>query len=558
MPSESNTVNTPRNAPHVLIIRDGWGRNPHPEHDAFNAIKLAHTPINDRLMAEWPSTLIATSGEDVGLGDGTMGNSEVGHQNIGAGRIVDQEALRITKACRDGVLGDISVLSQAIDAAKDAGKAVHLMGICSDAGVHGLLEHLFALLELCRGRGQSRVVVHLFTDGRDTSPFSGKGFVEQVERKLHDLRRPGFEPVIGSVIGRYWSMDRDNRWDRTHRAFACLTGRGASAFELPTSHSASEAVQRFYDHPTSESMRGDEFIPPTLIGGNPSDAASRRIGAGDSVIFYNFRGDRPRQLCAAFVLPEFEGHVPPSPEGGHQGFDRGEPLDLRFVMLTRYSEQLGRHAQVAFVKPPRMENIAGQWISALGLTQFRCAETEKFAHVTFFFNDYRDEPYPGERREIIQSPTDVKTYDQKPEMSAFGVRDAVLRRLDAADGEPFLVVNFANGDMVGHTGSLPAAVKACEIVDACVGSIVDKVLALGGSAIVTADHGNAEQMKDPLTGLPHTAHTTYTVPLIVVGADFKGRTLRSGGRLGDVVPTCLAMMGLAQPTEMTGESLIKA
>jgi 2,3-bisphosphoglycerate-independent phosphoglycerate mutase len=547
----------PIHTPHVLIIRDGWGRNPHPEHDAFNAIKLANTPVNDRLMAEWPSTLIATSGEHVGLGDGTMGNSEVGHQNIGAGRIVDQEALRITKACRDGLLSDIPVLTGAIDKAKAEGRSVHLMGICSDAGVHGLLEHLYALLDLCRQRGQSRVIVHLFTDGRDTSPFSGLGYVDAVQKRLHDMRGPGFEPVIGSVIGRYWAMDRDNRWDRTHRAFACLTGRGASGYELPRVSTASEAVQRFYDEPVSPTMKGDEFIPPTLVGGDNADAASRRIAPGDSVIFYNFRGDRPRQLCSAFVLPEFEGKVDPSPEGGMRGFDRGEPMGLNFVMLTRYSEALGRHAQVAFVKPPRMKNIAGEWISSLGLTQFRCAETEKFAHVTFFFNDYRDEPYPGEHREIIQSPTDVKTYDQKPAMSAHGVRDAVLRRLDAADCEPFIVVNFANGDMVGHTGSLKAAIEACEVVDQCVGQIVDKVIALGGTAIVTADHGNAEQMKDPQTGLPHTAHTTYTVPLIVIGKELNGRRLRTGGVLGDVVPTSLEMMGLPQPPEMTGKSLLR-
>ncbi len=547
---------TPTISPLVLIIRDGWGRNPHPEHDAFNAIKIANTPVADRLGRDYLTTLVKTSGEDVGLSTGTMGNSEVGHQNIGAGRVVDQEALRITKACREGTLTENQTLTSAIAAARDAGKAVHLMGICSDAGVHGLLTHLYALLALCKKLGQSRVVLHLFTDGRDTGPFTGEGFVTQVQAKLHELRAPGFNPVVGSVIGRYWAMDRDNRWEKTHRAFACLTGRSAVSFELPTASSAIEAVKRYYREPASESMKGDEFVTPTMIGGDATDAASRRIAEGDTVIFYNFRGDRPRQICSAFVLPEFEGAVKPSPDTGVSGFDRGEPLNLNFVIMTRYAEYLEPHAQVAFIKPPRMKHIAGEWISELGLTQFRCAETEKFAHVTFFFNDYKEEPYEGEHREIIQSPTDVTTYDQKPEMSAAGVRDAVLARLAAEDCEPFIVVNFANGDMVGHTGSLDAAVRACEVVDECVGQIVDKALARGGACIVTADHGNAEQMKDPETGMPHTAHTTYDVPLIVVSDAHKTSKLRAGGRLADIVPTALEIMGLDQPPEMTGRSLL--
>ncbi len=545
-----------KHTPHVLIIRDGWGRNPHAEHDAFNAIKLANTPVDERLMKRWPHTLIETSGEDVGLSAGMMGNSEVGHQNIGAGRIVDQEALRITKACREGTIANNNVLTEAIDQAKASDRAIHFIGICSDAGVHGLLEHLYALLDVCKQRVHTRVVIHLFTDGRDTSPFSGKDFVQAVESQLDSMRTPEFDPVIGSVIGRYWAMDRDNRWKRTQRTFECLTGRGTEP--LPLFASASQAVQDFYDHPTSEAMRGDEFVPPTLIGDDAQQAASRRISQGDTVIFYNYRGDRPRQLSAALVFEKFDGHVPPSPQSGIRGFDRGEPMDLQLVMMTGYSQALCAQAKVLFARPPQMKDIAGAWISSLGLTQFRCAETEKFAHVTFFFNDYRDEPFEGERREIIQSPTDVSTYDQKPEMSAAGVCNAVLGRLGSDDCEPFIVVNFANADMVGHTGNLQAVIAACETVDRCVGEIIERVLELGGSAIITADHGNAEQMIDPATNLPHTSHTTFAVPLIVVGGAFEDRTLCSGGRLADIVPTSLDMMGLDQPESMTGRSLLES
>jgi len=547
---------SPKNAPLVLIIRDGWGQNPHPEHDAFNAVKLAKTPVADRLMREFPTTLIHTSGFDVGLPDGTMGNSEVGHQNIGAGRIVDQESVRITKACRQGELIENKPLVESITRARDARKAVHLLGICSDAGVHGLLEHLYAVLELCKKLSAERVYLHLFTDGRDTGPFSGLDFIKQVEGRLHKLAGPGFRPVIASVIGRYWAMDRDNRWERTQRAWACLTGRGEKEAELPLFPTATDAVRHYYDHPTTETMHGDEFVPPSLIGGSLADADAHRIGHNDTVVFFNYRGDRPRQISAAICFPDEEwAKVSPSPDTGRRGFDRGPKLDVDYVMMTGYSEKLVKYARVAFPKPPKLAGIAGEHLSKLGLTQFRCAETEKFAHVTFFFNDYRDDPFEGERREIIQSPM-VETYDLQPEMSAHGVRDAVLARLGAEDCEHLIVVNFANGDMVGHTGSLPAAVKACEVVDECVGAIVEATLGRGGSLIVTADHGNAEQMKDPATGMPHTAHTTYDVPLIVVGAAFKGRRLRTGGRLADIIPTALAMLGLRQPTEMTGESLL--
>jgi 2,3-bisphosphoglycerate-independent phosphoglycerate mutase len=542
--------------PVVLIIRDGWGMNPNPEHDQFNAIKLAKTPVSDRLMAEYPNTLIRTSGEDVGLPAGTMGNSEVGHQNIGAGRIVDQESVRITRACRNGGLSANTPLVESITRARDEGRAVHLLGLCSDAGVHGLLDHLYAVLELCDELEAGRVFLHLFTDGRDSGPFTGLEFIRQVEIRLHHLAGPHFHPVIASVSGRYWAMDRDNRWERTARAWACLTGRRAREADLPLFASATDAVQHYYDNPTTETMHGDEFVPPSLIGGSFDDALAHRIDNDDTVIFFNYRGDRPRQLSRAIVFPDPEWHmVAPSPDTGTRGFDRGGKLDIDYVMMTGYSEQLSKYSRVAFPKPPKLTNIAGEYLNGAGVTQFRCAETEKFPHVTFFFNDYREDPFSRERWEIIQSPK-IATYDLQPEMSAAGVRDAALARLAADDCENLLVINLANADMVGHTGSIKAAIKACETVDGCVGAIVEATLKRGGSLIVTADHGNAEQMKDPETGLPHTAHTTYDVPLIIVGEAFTDAQLRSGGRLADIIPTALEMMGLKQPAEMTGRSLL--
>ena len=551
----------PKNTPLVLIIRDGWGLNPNPDQHETNAVLRANTPVADALLKNWPATLVKTCGEDVGLTDGTMGNSEVGHQNIGAGRIVDQDAVRITKACREHKLDQIPELTTAINAAVESKKAVHLMGICSDAGVHGQLVHLYALLDLCKQLNAPRVFVHLFTDGRDTGPFTGRDFADQVAA---ECAKRGNARVT-SVVGRYWAMDRDNRWERVKKAYDLLVGRG----EIPHFESTDAAITDFYDHPASDAMVGDEFIEPRAIG---SDWRDTRIADGDAVIYYNYRGDRPRELCGAFLLPEFDGaeELKPSPDSGHRGFDRGKRLDLHFVLMAPYSHRLTEFAAVAFHKPPKMVNIAGSYFSSLRLTQFRCAETEKYPHVTFFFNDYREEPFDGERREIVQSPR-VATYDLAPEMSARGVCDAVLRRLDAKDCERVIVVNFANADMVGHTGSLEAATKACEVVDACVGQILDKVLALGGSLIVTADHGNAEQMWNPETGSPQTAHTVFDVPLFVVGEQFRGRKLRGDfdaagwfehakrakrGRLADIMPTAIEMLGLDKPEEMTGTSLL--
>ncbi len=559
---------TPKNTPLVLIIRDGWGENPYPEHDAFNAVKLARTPVDDMLRRDWPWTLIKTSGEDVGLPEGTMGNSEVGHQNIGAGRVVDQESVAITKAARAGFERN-EAIADAVARARDGGRNLHLMGINSDAGVHGLLSHLFALLEAAKRLGMpgDRVFIHLFTDGRDTGPFTGLGYARQVEAKCREIG----VGRVASVMGRYYAMDRDFRWERVSRAYGCLTGRGPDSVDLAIRPTAEAAIQRYYDKPTSDTMQGDEFIVPTVVASSLREAAESRITDGDSVIFYNYRGDRPRELSMAFVYPdELWDTVKPSPDTGRMGFDRGRRPEVHLVTMTAYSEALEPLVSVAFPKPPKMSNIAGEYLASLGLRQLRCAETEKYPHVTFFFNDYRDQPFEGERRENPQSPK-VPTYDQKPEMSADEVRDVVLGRLAAPDCEDLIVVNFANGDMVGHTGNLEAAVKACEAVDRCVGAIIDAALKRGGSLIVTADHGNAEQMFDPESNAPHTAHTVYDVPLYVVGEAFRGRMLRGDnlpaewfdpemrdqrGRLADIIPTALEMMGLPKPPEMTGRSLL--
>ncbi len=557
--------------PLVLIIRDGWGMNPNPEHAAFDAVRTASamglTPVADRLMREYPWTLIKTCGEDVGLPADTMGNSEVGHQNIGAGRVVPQESLVMTKACESG-LHTIPAIRRAVEKvlADPTGTSnLHFMGINSDAGVHGLLEHLYAMLRACKALGLAgdRVLLHLFTDGRDTGPFTGKDFAAQVERHCAEV---GVGRVV-SICGRYYAMDRDYRWERVKLAYDMLTRTAPHVH-----HTASAAIQHYYDNPTNSSQTGDEFITPCIIASDAADASRTRVKDGDSVIFYNYRGDRPREISAAFVFPDDKwAKVKPSPDSGTIGFDRGQKLNLHYVTMTSYWEALAPFVDVAFPKPPRMVNIAGEWLSTLNLRQFRCAETEKYPHVTFFFNDYRDEPYPGETREIIQSPK-VATYDLQPEMSASGVRDAVLRRLASPECEHVIVVNFANGDMVGHTGKLDAAVQACATVDACVGLVVDAALARGGRCIVTADHGNCEQMWDPTTNAPHTAHTLYDVPLIVVDPARKSSRIRGDrnasnwtnptvraqrGRLADIFPTALALLGIPQPPEMTGRSLLE-
>lgn len=525
--------------PVAIIVRDGWGKNPYPQWNQANAVYLAEHPVADRLMAEYPTTLIHTSGFDVGLPEGTMGNSEVGHQNIGAGRIVDQESVRITKAVRDGEFFSNAELNAAVSNALENKTNLHLFGIVSDAGVHGLLEHLYGCLELCRRRGLSRVFLHAFTDGRDTSPNSGLGYVRQIEQRMKEIG----VGRVATVSGRYYAMDRDNRWPRVEKAWrAMVLGQGARF------RSAEQAIQHYYDHPTEPNMAGDEFVTPSVIC---DDGVTPRamVKSGDSVIFYNYRGDRPRELTKAFVYDTF-----PSVDSGNlYGFERGPKINLTFVTMTDYEK--GLPVRVAYPKPPKMTNILAEYAAHLGLKQFRCAETEKFPHVTFFFNDYREAPFPGEDRQMLPSPTDVSTYDQKPEMSAYGIADEVVRRVGSNQYD-LIVVNFANGDMVGHTGVLPAAVKAVEVVDECVGKVLSAIQRQGGAAIVTADHGNCEQMIDPATGGPHTAHTTYPVECIVVDDRFKGNKLREGGRLADLAPTLLQLMGLEVPAEMTGRSLL--
>ncbi len=540
-----------QNRPCVVIIRDGWGENPYPEWDHANAVKLAQPPVDAMLRRDWPFTLIKTSGFDVGLPEGTMGNSEVGHQNIGAGRIVDQDSVRISKACRDGQIFRNAELVAAVERCRARHARLHLLGLASDAGVHSRLEHLFACVELAAKRGLREVFVHAFTDGRDTPPNSGVNFLRRIES---ELRRIGVGQ-IASVCGRYWAMDRDNRWPRTERAYRMLTAGDADA-----APSAVRALEHYYKNPSEPSMSGDEFVPPTVISDDGRSPLAT-LRDGDSVIFFNFRGDRPRQLTAALTFDRFpyEG-VDKTGEKRLMGFKRERRLDLFYVTLTAYEASLP--VKVAFPKPARMENIAGAYLSTLGLRQFRCAETEKYPHVTFFFNDYREEPFAGEERVVIPSPKTtadgrpLSTYDQKPEMSAHEVTDAMLKRI-AGGVDDLIILNYANPDMVGHTGSIPAAVQACKTVDACVGMVLEAIKAAGGCAIITADHGNLEQMIDPATGGPHTAHTTYDVPLYLFGEPFRGVKLRAAGRLADVLPTALAMLGLDVPAEMTGRPLME-
>jgi 2,3-bisphosphoglycerate-independent phosphoglycerate mutase len=537
---------TDGSTPVILVVRDGWGRNPHVEHDAFNAVKLAQTPCNDALLEQYPWTLIHTSGEDVGLPAGTMGNSEVGHQNLGAGRIVDQESVRISNAISNGDFFTNDVLRQGVSGSRDAGRWVHLLGLASDAGVHALLDHLYACIEACRRLGQTKVALHLLTDGRDTGPFTGMAFVAAVEA---ECQRQGVGQVA-SISGRYWTMDRDNRWERVQCAYDMLTGRGTTAAHFASS---AEALQDYYDSPTNDSQLGDEFVTPRTVGDAPEQT---RIADGDTVIFFNYRGDRPREITRAFVMPKFYGAVAASPDSGVKGFERGPKLDLTYLTMSSYEEELGQWVDVIFPKPPKLQDIAGELLSTLGLTQFRCAETEKFPHVTFFFNDYREKPFPGEARQMAQSPK-MATYDLQPQMSAEGVCQLVLDRLAADDCQDLIVVNFANGDMVGHTGKLDAAIAAIQTVDTCQNRIIDAALKRGGALLLIADHGNAEQMYDPQTQSPHTAHTTYDVECILVDPKRQSATLRPDGRLADVMPTLLEMMGVARPDAMTGRSLLE-
>ena len=528
-------MSTPRK-PVLLVIRDGWGKNPDPSQDGTNAVAQARKPCDDRLHAQYPHTLIQASGLDVGLPDGVMGNSEVGHENIGAGRLVDQELVRLNKLFSERRLATNPVWRTAVARVKARPNArLHLMGIVSDAGVHGMLEHLYGLLRQAKedGMGANQVFIHAFTDGRDTPPHSGLGYVRQVDAKCRAIG----VGAIASVCGRFWAMDRDNRWERVSKAYFMLTGARADA----TAPEAAAAVQAYYDNPLNDSQKGDEFVPPTWI----VDGAGKPIATirdGDAVLFYNYRGDRPRELTKAFVLD------------GFKDFDRGPKLDLYYATMTEY--EAGLPVNVISPKPEPLKQILGEVVSAAGIAQFRCAETEKNPHVTFFFNNYRRDPFPAEDRACPPSPK-VATYDLQPEMSA-GEVTAAAKAAILSGKYGLIVVNYANPDMVGHTGSLPATIRAVEETDRGVGELLAALESMGGKAVVCADHGNAEQMWDPTVNGPHTAHTLNPVEVFVVGAEFAaGKTkMRSGGRLADIAPTVLALMGLPKPAEMTGQSLI--
>jgi 2,3-bisphosphoglycerate-independent phosphoglycerate mutase len=527
-------MSSPRK-PVLLIIRDGWGDNPHPEQDSFNATHLAKKPCDDMLHQKSPVALVKASGLDVGLPDGVMGNSEVGHENIGAGRVVNQELVRINKLFSDRLMESNPVWRGVVDRVKSRGSKLHLMGIVSDAGVHGMLEHLYGLLAQAKADGiaPDRVFVHAFTDGRDTPPASAIRYVQEVDDRCKEL---GIGR-IATVCGRFWAMDRDNRWDRVEKAYGLLTGRKVTA----TAANAVAAVQAYYDKPLTPSQTGDEFVAPTAIVGGDSKPLAF-IADGDAVVFYNYRGDRPREITKAFVID------------GFKEFDRGPKLDLFYATMTEY--EAGLPVNVILPKPEKLKNILGEVVAGAGLAQFRCAETEKNPHVTFFFNNYRAEPFKDEDRACPPSPK-VATYDQQPEMSSVEVTRAAKEAI-LSGKYALVVVNYANPDMVGHTGSLPAAVKAVEATDRGVAELLEALSKMGGFAVIGADHGNCEQMWDPVHNAPHTSHTLNLVEFFVVGDGYeKGKTrMREGGRLADIAPTVLQLMGIPKPAEMTGQSLI--
>ncbi|MDY3072738.1 MAG: 2,3-bisphosphoglycerate-independent phosphoglycerate mutase [Eubacteriales bacterium] len=502
--------------PITLIIMDGFGINPD---KTGNAIAAAKKPNLDRIFAENPMTAIGASGMDVGLPDGQMGNSEVGHTNIGAGRVVYQELTRITKSIRDGDFFENPALVGAVENAKEKGTALHLIGLMSDGGVHSHNTHLWGLLELAKRRGLDRVYVHCLMDGRDVPPESGAGFVAECVEKTKTLGGK-----VATVMGRYYAMDREKKWDRVELAYnAMVCGEGVH------NPDPVDAIKKSYAEGVT-----DEFIKPVVC----TDTV---IGANDSVVFFNFRPDRAREITRAFVDPDFDGFA------RKKGF-----FPLEYVCMTQYDATMP-NVKLAF-PPEELTMPFGEVLSAHHMRQLRIAEYTKYAHVTFFFNGGSETVYEGEDRVLIDSPN-VPTYDLQPEMSAYKVTDEVCARIDAGTYDA-IILNFANCDMVGHTGVFDAAVKAVEAVDACVGRVVEHTLAAGGMALITADHGNADRMLDDDGKTPFTAHTTNLVPFCVVGAD-RPVTLRSGGRLADITPTMLDLMGIEKPAVMTGESLIE-
>lgn len=509
----------------ALLILDGFGYRKEKE---GNAIKTDGVANIKALWDSYPHTLLQASGMDVGLPAGQMGNSEVGHLNIGAGRIVYQEFTRISKSIDDGEFFQNPAFLGAVENCKKHDSALHLMGLCSDGGVHSHLTHLYALLKLAKDHGLEKVFVHCFMDGRDVPPTSGKGYVEQVDAKLKELG----VGRIATVMGRYYAMDRDNRFERVEKAYAALTyGEGLTA------SSAAEAMQQSYDAGVT-----DEFVVPTVVLTDGKSTAT--IQAQDSVIFYNFRPDRAREISRAYIFENFDG------------FERKNGFfPLYYVSMTQYDKTFEGHLQIAF-KPQSMHNTLGEYLAKMGKTQLRIAETEKYAHVTFFFNGGVEAPNEGEDRALIASPK-VATYDLKPEMSAYEVTDEAVRRIESGKYD-VMILNFANCDMVGHTGVMDAAVAAVHAVDSCVRMVVEAIQKTGGRCIITADHGNAEYMWDEKAQVPFTAHTTNPVPCILVDDSRKSVELREGGRLCDLAPTLLDLMELPVPQEMTGKTLIKS
>ena len=504
--------------PLVLTIMDGWGHNPDP---ANNAVAMARTPTFDRLWAENPHTHIRTDGPYVGLPAGQMGNSEVGHLNIGSGRIVQMDITRIDEMAQSGAFDRNPALAAVWDRSRNGG-ALHLMGLLSDGGVHSQASHLYALLEAAKRQHAKNVFVHAFTDGRDTPPQSGVG---HLARLLAFMERLGCGR-LATVCGRYYAMDRDRRWERTERAMrALLDGQGHRTQDPIAGLEASYAAGVT-----------DEFVEPIVVT-DAQGAPVGRIGSREAAVFFNFRADRARQLTSALNDPLLEGIS-----------REGLPSDLAFVTMTRYEKD---YPYDAVLEPQFPDRILGEVCADLGWRNLRVAETEKYPHVTYFFNGGREQPYDGEERELVPSPK-VATYDLQPEMSAAGVCDAVVRGIESGSFE-LIVVNFANGDMVGHTGVIEAAVRACETVDGCLDRIEQALKIGGGQWIVTADHGNADLMVDPETGAPHTYHTTFPVPLILVG-NYRG-DLATGGSLRDISPTILGCLGVRQPAEMTGRDL---
>ena len=508
------------NKQYILMILDGVGLN---DEERGNAFKLANTPNIDKLIEKYPNTHISTSGLAVGLPDGQMGNSEVGHTNIGAGRIVYQDLTRITKDIEDEKFFKNEAFMSAIENVKKNDSSLHLMGLVSDGGVHSHISHLYALLKLARENNIEKVYVHAFLDGRDTPPTSAIDYLKELENKMKEFG----VGKIATLSGRYYAMDRDNRWEREKLAYDAMVNGIGNKFKT-----VQKAVENSY-----EAQEFDEFVKPIVITDEENNAITK-ISENDSVIFFNFRPDRARQIVRAITEPEFDE------------FETAKFSNLCFVTMTEYDEKLS-HVKVAYM-PQTLKNTLGEYLSNKGYTQLRLAETEKYAHVTFFFNGGEEKQYNGEDRILVPSPK-VATYDLKPEMSAYEITDKVIEAMDSKKYD-VIIMNYANGDMVGHTGIIEKAVEAVEVLDKCVGKVISKLEELGGEALITADHGNCEYMLDLKTGEPITSHSTFDVPLIVVSNRVK---TKKGGKLCDLAPTLLTLMNEEKPQEMTGESVVE-